>query len=96
MTYTRGLSNFFTLIVGMGTEVQLKMFSLGYHFTKNVNEKGENRSKLLNCNNSNMRKRNQLSGFSRWSTTGIYFGCEKEELRQIILKQESIFGHQVW
>ncbi|PKI47931.1 uncharacterized protein LOC116208631 [Punica granatum] len=79
----------------MGTEVQFKMFLPGYHFANDVNERAGNKSLLLSYDNSNMKNGNQFNGFSRWSKPDLQFRCEKEELRQIILTQESIFRHQI-
>lgn len=83
------------LAAGMGTEVQFKMFFPGYCFTEDINDKAGNRSLQLSCDNSTLKNGNQLNGFSRWPTSYIHFKCEKEELRKMILKQESIFRHQV-
>ncbi|KAK4799778.1 hypothetical protein SAY86_025143 [Trapa natans] len=77
----------------MGTEVQMKMFSSEYLFKEN--DKGENIRELLNCDNNTIVNGNQSIGFSRWPMSDKYVGCEKEELRQMILKQEAIFRHQL-
>ncbi|KAK4801443.1 hypothetical protein SAY86_021930 [Trapa natans] len=81
----------------MMAEVQRKTFFTGYHLTNDINEMGVNRTLQLSCNksNTNMKNGNQLNLLPRWPTSDVHFKCEKEELKKMILKQESIFRHQL-
>ncbi|GLU10975.1 hypothetical protein SLE2022_277490 [Rubroshorea leprosula] len=75
----------------MGTEVQLKMHFPGYYSLRDLNHDTGKVSWPLHHENKNFELYHNF--FS--TRPAIDIGCDKEQLRQTILKQESIFRHQL-
>ncbi|MCD7447308.1 hypothetical protein HAX54_027171 [Datura stramonium] len=79
----------------MGTKIQCKTYLPGFCSMSDLNNNGTNTPWLLNHENKS-RKRSQCtdSVLSPQAIDG-YFECDKEKMRQTILKHETIFRHQL-
>lgn len=79
----------------MGTKLQCKRYLPGFCSMSDLNSNGTNIPWLVNHENKS-RKRNQCtdSVLSLQLVDG-YFECDKEKVRQTILKHEKVFRHQV-
>ncbi|KAM3363788.1 hypothetical protein P3S68_018642 [Capsicum galapagoense] len=79
----------------MGTKVQCKAYLPGFCSTSDLNNNGTNIPWLPNHENKS-RKRSQCtdSVLSPQPIDG-YFECDKEKMRQTILKHETVFRHQL-
>ncbi|KAK4346453.1 hypothetical protein RND71_032792 [Anisodus tanguticus] len=79
----------------MGTTIQCKTYLPGFFSTSDLNNNGTNTPWLLNHENK-CRKRSHCtdSVLSPQPVDG-YFECDKEKVRQTILKHETIFRHQL-
>lgn len=90
------LAMFIELIAGMGTEIQSKMYLPGYYsiptLTSNVGHGGWS---LLNENKS-LTNGQQYDILSMRPVVDGFHESSKEQVRQMILKHESIFKHQVY
>ncbi|KAF4390801.1 uncharacterized protein LOC115701583 [Cannabis sativa] len=82
----------------MGTEVQSKMYLPGYYSTKDIsNNKASYGGWSLHHESSSSKNGQHYAMFSsKPAMEGMdYYACDKEKLRQTILKHESILRHQV-
>lgn len=86
---------FFELIAGMGTEVQSKMYIPSYYSMRDVNDDASNSGWSLHHENKSLMNGQYYDLFLTRQTVEGYLGFEKEQLRQTILRHESIFRHQV-
>ncbi|XP_016459144.1 uncharacterized protein LOC107782726 [Nicotiana tabacum] len=79
----------------MGTKLQCKRYLPGFCSMSDLNSNGTNIPWLVNHENKS-RKRNQCtdSVLSLQLVDG-YFECDKEKVRQTILKHEKVFRHQL-
>ena len=79
----------------MGTEVQSKMYIPSYYSMRDVNDDASNSSWSLHHENKALMNGQYYDLFLTRQTVEGYLGYEKEQLRQTILRHESIFRHQV-
>ena len=86
---------FLELIAGMGTEVQSKMYIPSYYSMRDVNDDASNSGWSRHHENKALMNGQYYDLFLPRQTVEGYLGYEKEQLRQTILRHESIFRHQV-
>ncbi|PQP97625.1 uncharacterized protein Pyn_18229 [Prunus yedoensis var. nudiflora] len=81
---------------GMGTEVQSKMYLPGYYSVQKLssNVVGHGSWSLLH-ENKNLKNGQQYELFLTRPIMDGFHGCDKEQMRQTILKHESVFRHQL-
>ncbi|XP_009794349.1 uncharacterized protein LOC107781897 [Nicotiana tabacum] len=79
----------------MGTKIQCKTYLPGFCSMSDLNSNGTNIPWLVNHENKS-RKRNQCTdSFLSPQPIDGYFECDKEKVRQTILKHEIVFRHQL-
>ncbi|KAB2613801.1 hypothetical protein D8674_036117 [Pyrus ussuriensis x Pyrus communis] len=79
----------------MGTEVQSKMYFPGYYSIQNLSSAVSHGSWSLLHENRNLKNGQQYEVFLTRPVTDGFNRCDKKQLRQTVLKHESISKHQV-
>ncbi|KAM1164085.1 hypothetical protein TB2_023288 [Malus domestica] len=80
----------------MGTEVQSKMYFPGYCSIQNLSSNVGHGSWSLLHENTNLKNGQQYEVFLTRPVIDGFHGRDEGQLRQTILKHESIFRHQVY
>lgn len=79
----------------MGTEIQSKTYFPGYDSMPDLNNNAANGMWALYYEDKTLNSGQLHDSFLSRQTGNGYFAYEKEQVRQTILKHESIFRHQV-
>ncbi|CAB4274959.1 unnamed protein product [Prunus armeniaca] len=83
-------------MLGMGTEVQSKMYLPGYYSVQKLSGNVGHGSWSLLHENKNLKNGQEYELFLTRPIMDGFHGCDKEQMRQTILKHESVFRHQVY
>ncbi|BBH00273.1 hypothetical protein Prudu_010221 [Prunus dulcis] len=79
----------------MGTEVQSKMYLPGYYSVQKLSSNVGHGSWSLLHENKNLKNGQQYELFLTRPIMDGFHGRDKEQMRQTILKHESVFRHQI-
>ncbi|CAB4274946.1 unnamed protein product [Prunus armeniaca] len=79
----------------MGTEVQSKMYQPGYYSVQKLSSNVGHGSWSLLHENKNLKNGQQYELFLTRPIMDGFHGRDKEQMRQTILKHESVFRHQL-
>ncbi|KAA8530407.1 hypothetical protein F0562_005116 [Nyssa sinensis] len=89
------LSTMMGSFFGMGTEIQSKTYLPGYYSMKDLNDNVGNSLWGLYHEEKTLKNGQYHESFFPRPAIDGYLGYDKEQLRQTILKHESIFRHQL-
>ncbi|XP_060191845.1 uncharacterized protein LOC132621545 [Lycium barbarum] len=79
----------------MGTKIQCKTYLPDFCSMSDLNNNGTNTPWLLNHENKSRKRSQCADSVLSPQPVDAYFECDKEKMRQTILKHETIFRHQL-